>query len=61
MQARGWLVGFKMFRVRQEWSDVFRNGVHRFRNALDGSGRPGMGLGLVGDCLGGVWTAGGHE
>ena len=26
MQARGWLMGFKMFRVCWEWSDVFRNG-----------------------------------
>ena len=33
MLARGWLMGFKMFRVCQEWSDVFGNGVHRFRNA----------------------------
>ena len=33
MQARGWLMGFKMFWVRQEWSDVFGNGVQRFGNA----------------------------
>ena len=57
-----------MFRVHQEWSEVFGNGVHRFgnaadefRNAIDGSGRPGMGLGLVRECSGGVWTASGHE
>ena len=57
-----------MFRVHWEWSDVFRNGVHCFRNAadefrngIDGSGRPGMGSGLVRECLGGVWTASGHE
>ena len=61
MQARGWSMGFKMFRVRREWSDVFGNDVHRFRNAIDGSGRPGMGSGLVRECLGGVWTANGHE
>ena len=68
VQARGWLMGFKMFWVRQEWSDVFENGVHRFgnaadafRNAIDGSGRPGMGLGLVRDCSGGVWTASRHK
>ena len=56
-----------MFRVHREWSDVFRNGVHRFGNAadgfgntIDGSGRPGMGSGLVRDCSGGVWTASRH-
>ena len=68
VQAQGWSMGFKMFQVRREWSEVFGNGVHRFgnaadgfRNAVDGSGRPGMGSGLVRDCSGGVWTAGGHE
>ena len=50
-----------MFWVCQEWSDVFGNGVHRFGNAVDGSERPGMGLGLVRECLGGVWTVSGHE
>ena len=50
-----------MFRVRREWSDVFGNIVHRFGNAIDGSGRPGMGSGLVRECSGGVWTASGHE
>ena len=33
VQARGWSMGFEMFQVYREWSDVFRNGVHRFRNA----------------------------
>ena len=33
MQAWGWSMGFEMFRVRREWSDVFGNGVHRFGNA----------------------------
>ena len=61
VQAWGWLMGFKMFWVRREWSDVFRNGVHHFGNAIDGSGRPGMSLGLVRECLGGVWTASRHE
>ena len=60
VQARGWSMGFKMFRVRQEWSDVFGNGIHHFGNAVDGSGRPGMGSGLVRDCSGGVWTASRH-
>ena len=57
-------MGFEMFQARQEWSDVFGNGVHCFRNAadvfgnaIDGSGRPEMGSGLVRDCSGGVWTA----
>ena len=64
VQAWNWLMGFEMFQICWEWSDVFGNGVHRFRNAadgfgnaIDGSGRPGMGLGLVRDCSGGVWTA----
>ena len=39
----------------------FRNAADEFRNAIDGSGRPGMGLGLVRDCLGGVWTASRHK
>ena len=39
----------------------FGNAADGFRNAVDGSGRPGMGLGLVRDCSGGVWTAGGHK
>ena len=61
MQARGWSVGFEMFRVRREWSDVFGNGVHRFGNAVDGSGRPRMGSCLVRECSGGVWTVSRHE
>ena len=32
-----------------------------FGNAIDGSGRPGMGSGLVRECSGEVWTASGHE
>ena len=39
----------------------FRNAADGFRNAINGSGRPGMGSGLVRDCSGGVWTASGHE
>ena len=57
VQARGWSMGFKMFQVHWEWSDVFRNDVHCFGNAADvfgnaihGSGRPEMGLGLVRNC-----------
>ena len=50
-----------MFWVHREWSDVFGNGVHRFRNAIDGSGRPGMGSGGVRECSGGVWTASRQE
>ena len=68
MQAWGWSMGFEMFWVHWEWSDVFGNDVHRFGNAadgfgnaVDGSGRPGMGSGLVRECLGGVWTASRHE
>ena len=61
-------MGFEMFWVRREWSDVFRNGVHRFGNAadgfgnaIDGSGRPVMGSGLVRECSDGVWTVSGHK
>ena len=61
VQARGWSMGFEMFWVRREWSDVFGNGVHRFGNAIDGLRRPGMGSGLVRECSGEVWTASGHE
>ena len=39
----------------------FRNAADEFRNAIDGSGRPGMGSGLVRECSGGVWTASGHK
>ena len=39
----------------------FRNAADGFRNAVDGSGRPGMGLDLVRDCLGGVWTVSRHK
>ena len=34
---------------------------HPFGNAIDGLGKPGMGLGLVGECSGGVWTASRHK
>ena len=34
---------------------------HPFGNAIDGSGRPGMGLGLVRERSGGVWTVSRHE
>ena len=61
MQARGWLMGFEMFRVRWKWLDVFGNGVHCFGNAIDGLGGPGMGSGLVRECSDGVWTASGHK
>ena len=39
----------------------FGNAADGFRNAVDGSGRPGMGSGLVRECSGGVWTANRHE
>ena len=39
----------------------FRNTADEFGNAIVGSGRPGMGSGLVRECSGGVWTASGHE
>ena len=39
----------------------FGNAADEFGNAIDGSGRPGMGLGLVRECSGGVWTASRHE
>ena len=32
-----------------------------FGNAINGSGRPGMGLSLVSECSGGVWTASRHK
>ena len=37
-----------------------RNAADGFGNAVDGSGRPEMGLGLVSDCSGGVWTVSRH-
>ena len=39
----------------------FRNAADEFGTAIDGLGRPGMGSGLVRECLGEVWTASGHE
>ena len=48
--------------TKQCWcSKRFGNAADGFENAIDGSGRPGMGLGLVGDCSGGVWTASRHN
>ena len=39
----------------------FGNAADKFGDAIDGSGRPGMGSGLVRECSGGVWTASKHE
>ena len=39
----------------------FGNAADEFENAIDGSGRPGMGSGLVRECSGEVWTASRHE
>ena len=39
----------------------FRNAADGFGNAIDGSGRPGMGLGLVRDWSGGVWIVSRHK
>ena len=39
----------------------FRNAADEFGNAIDGLGKPGMGLGLVRECSGGVWTVSRHE
>ena len=39
----------------------FRNAADGFRNAIDGLERPEMGLGLVRDCSGEVWTASKHD
>ena len=39
----------------------FGNAADGFRNAVDGSGRPEMGSGLIRDCSGGVWTASRHK
>ena len=61
IQAWGWSMGFEMFWVHWEWSDVFGNGVHHFGNAVDGLERPVMGLGGVRDCSGGVWTVSRQE
>ena len=40
---------------------LFRNAADGFENAVDGSGRPGMGSGLVRDCSGGIWTVSRHK
>ena len=48
--------------TKQCWcSKQFGNAADRFENAIDGSGRPGMGLGLIRDCSGGVWTVSRHD
>ena len=39
----------------------FRTAADEFGNAINGSGRPGMGSGLVRECSGLVWTASGHK
>ena len=39
----------------------FGNAADGFGNAVDGLERPRMGLGLVRECSGGVWTASRHE
>ena len=39
----------------------FGNAADEFGNAIEGSGRPGMGSGLVRECSGGVWTASRHK
>ena len=39
----------------------FGNAADEFENAIDGSGRHGMGSGLVRECSGGVWTVSRHE
>ena len=39
----------------------FGNAADGFGIAVDGLGRPGMGLGLVRDCSGGVWTVSRHK
>ena len=38
-----------------------QHAADEFGNAIDGSGRPRMGSGLVRECSGGVWTASRHE
>ena len=45
------------FRTRPDWTLKH----YPFGNAVDGLGRPGMGSGLIRDCLGGVWIASRHE
>ena len=39
----------------------FGNAADEFGNAIDGSGGPGMGSGLVRECSDGVWIASGHK
>ena len=43
------------------WCSIPLGMLQKFRNAIDGSGRLGMGSGLVRKCLGGVWTASRHK
>ena len=51
----------EMLTKQTSMQHLFWNAADGFGNAIDGSGRPGMGLGLVRDCLGGVWTASRQE
>ena len=37
------------------------NAADEFGDAIDGSGRPGIGSGLVRECSGEVWTASRHK
>ena len=48
--------------TKQTWvQHPFGNAADGFENAIDGSERPGMGLGLVRDCLGEVWIESRHK
>ena len=51
----------EMLTKQCQCSPQFGNAADGFRNAVDGFGWPGMGLGLVRNCLGGVWTASRHN
>ena len=50
-----------MLTKQHRCSNEFGNAAGGFRNAIGGLGRPGMGLGLVRDCSGGVWTSSRHD
>ena len=48
--------------TKQMWvQHPLGNAADGFRNVVDGSGRPGMGSGLIRECLGRVWTTSRHE
>ena len=51
----------EMLTKQHQCSKRIRNAADGFRNAIDESGRPRMGSGLIRDCSGGVWTASRHE